>query len=296
MIATHQFNAATINNNTLLTENDPAPFTYHQGTSNIFLTFPHAGITIPENLKLDDYFLGRHEFTDLGTNKLAQKLIRVMPNAYFLVGEFSRLAADLNRTEKFMIDEYSQENRKTIKMNTGVTRGTKQWQQRHDEIYVPYHAQFIKTVQEIKRKHGSIMLLDLHSFSPDYNDEPREQEIGTLYCKEGTISRSTNETLSQIANDNFKAQYPYPAFPDSPCNKGSEYAKSNLDIEHVLIEIRNDVLSNEIGVNKAAEIMKQVATNAQAAVHIQETARRPQMVSPIPPRQQPQSIFVPASA
>ena len=148
-------------------------YTFHQGTTPVLVSVPHAGLDVPDDIKarLSDEGL-RLADTDWHVDRLYAPLKTL--GVSMLVATNSRYVIDLNRpsdgsslypgqmvtqlcpTETF-------EGKKIYKGDEEPSateiaeRTTKYWQ--------PYHRKLAKTLATLKEKHGHAILWDAHSIN-----------------------------------------------------------------------------------------------------------------------------------
>lgn len=233
---------------------DPSPVIYRPGSSRLFITMPHLGKELPSWLHIEPKWRNRHEFTDLGLDRLWPLLAKYLPQAHLLGTTYSRLAADANRVENEMVMLHSSEyDTEDIMMNLGVVLGTEEWQRRKDEIWQPYHDQKQKVIADIETEHGPAILLDVHSCAPKWENAPRNKLFGLLgyeNLEDNDAARMIDAFMREHAGDLYEAGFPYPDFKESKTNAGQLYKNLNI------LEIVNTLLRTEDGTEKVAQLLK----------------------------------------
>ena len=148
--------------------------------------------------------------------------------------------------------------RTRIAANEGLTPSDAR--KRFDEVFQPYH-QRIRDELDARATRGSpTVLVALHSFTPVYMDERRRWDVGVLYGRDPRLGRLVRDGLRSngalVVGDN----QPY-AVSDA-----SDYTivvhGEQRGIPHVELEIRQDLLASESGVQTWAERLGAVLEDA----------------------------------
>jgi predicted N-formylglutamate amidohydrolase len=239
-------------------------FTTHglPSQSPLVLTWAHNGIYVPDELHLNGRPLGwpssafdpnnllerRHEVTDWGMQDLLKDVLLKTSNAH-VVSHISRLVADHNRVALSAITEHSDDTGEAIPLNLALTEG--QFAARIRDYHDPYHEEIDRVVQAAKFHHGFATVLDMHSFTREFQGKNRDVCLGTIKPCRTPLSDLIESKLaekSQALDLNFAADAPYNIRVDQgECNKyaernaGQDIAKRN-GIGYVGIEICNDLL------------------------------------------------------
>jgi predicted N-formylglutamate amidohydrolase len=238
----------------LLKPHEPEVFSVHQGAGSVVLTGPHNGFYVPENLYKNGLPLGldsfwfdpndarrRHEACDWGMKELFEAINTLAPDITTVVSNYSRLVVDKNRNIENMITPSSSETCEPLIGNIGIT--DTEFQQRLAEIYQPFHDAVDHSIQETRARHQEILFLDLHSFSPIWNEIPRAVGVGTLTMNHDDFSAAVERALCDQFGDMFHADEPYDLsiHPFRHTNAGAQISERN-NIPYVGIEIRNDLI------------------------------------------------------
>lgn len=279
--------------NTLLTEDDPAPVTLHRGSGNILFTFPHNAIAVPKKLPpylgMDkDWFESAHESHDLHMEDLYHLMIQKFPNANFIKGNYSRLVTDLNRHFDHTIWRFSSEDQNhTIPENIKNRCCIRQETRRLEEIYHPYHEQKKQLINDIRAQHGGIIVLDMHSFSSIWKGDPRTEELGTVRARKTELSKILERFFKSQNQYNFVSGKPYEVAKRS--ENAALYIEAECDLQYLGIEIRNDLIASQAGKEKFINFMQESMnhvlslehTDPQAFLRATETASN---ACPLPPK------------
>lgn len=227
----------------------------NEGNSKIVLTGPHNGWFVPEDfieagnpLGVDPYWfdpnheLCRHEACDWGLQDLFNEIERQTNNICLVSAQYSRLLADVNRIPALIVYEGSSETGEHIPSN--MMLGDEEKQKRMDSFYTPYHKTVDRVMQDTIQKFGSVIWIDMHSFSPVWQGEPRHVGIGTLKLEKTVLTNKAEEFLEREFQDMFVPDQPYnlSISPHREMNGGNLIAERN-NLEYFGLEIRNDLLS-----------------------------------------------------
>lgn len=233
----------------LLTENDPAPYAIHKGNSPVLFTGPHNGHAVPKALPAcmdteKEWFNKAHEAVDLHVAELFEVLQSKMNDASFLAGNYSRLVYDLNAKPDFAIRTCSCENdKRIIPANLPENCTLDDRQRRMSEIYTPYHDAKHDLINEIRNNHNNeILVLDLHSFTPTWQGQLRNVEIGTIRSEKTDLSIAFEDYLRAQNEYKFVSGEPY-RVADRPSNAAPDISEKN-NLQYLGIEIRYDLIDS----------------------------------------------------
>jgi predicted N-formylglutamate amidohydrolase len=244
----------------LLSEGDPPVFSieHAKGSSAFLLACDHAGREIPRKLarlRLSDHELSTHVAWDLGIAELGRRLSGRL-DAFLIMHNYSRLVIDANRAPGAPDSIPALSERTRIAANEDLS--SIDARQRLEEVFQPYHQRIRDELEA--RSASPTALVTLHSFTPVYMDERRRWHAGVLYGRDPRLGRLVLERLRSdgalIVGDN----QPY-AVSDT-----SDYTiivhGEQRGIPHVELEIRQDLLASESGVQNWAERLAGVLEEA----------------------------------
>jgi predicted N-formylglutamate amidohydrolase len=237
----------------LLVLGDPDPFTTKTSSrwSPFVLVCDHAGRCLPQRLGtlgLSDADLGRHIAWDIGAGAVASRLGDML-GASVISQTYSRLVIDCNRPlgSPTSIAEVSE--RTIIPGNFGV--GSADKDKRAREIFEPYHR---RIEQELNRRRAAsepIVLIAMHSFTPSYLSVERPWHIGLLY-RHVAFARVLIDLLRAedlVVGDNE----PYRVSDETDYTLPVHGERRHLP--HVGIEIRQDLIAEEVGQDRWATLL-----------------------------------------
>ena len=246
----------------LLGEGDPPVFTIENagGSSAFLLACDHAGREIPHKLArlgLSEHELATHVAWDLGVAALGRRLSARL-DAFSIMHNYSRLVIDANRPPEASDSIATLSERTRIRANEGLSTGDAR--ARFEEVFEPYHQRIRDELDARSARACSSVLVTLHSFTPVYMGEARPWHVGVLYGRDPRLGRLVLERLRSdgalIVGDN----QPY-AVSDT-----SDYTiivhGEQRGIPHLELEIRQDLLASESGVQSWAERLSGVLEEA----------------------------------
>lgn len=177
----------------------------------ILLTCEHAKNHVPKflnNLNLSPRLLSTHRAYDKGALEIARAL-QLNLKAPLLYGQYSRLAIDLNRSEK---------NSKVFSKFSRVLK-MEQKEQILSTIYRPFRKKTNAIVKKELGKKKLVVHFSIHSFTPIMNQHVRNCEIGLLYDPkykiESSLARKLKHQLSiKFPNIRIRMNYPYKGTAD----------------------------------------------------------------------------------
>jgi len=256
-----------VTDDVLLSNDDPPVFGIcrPRARSMFLITCDHAGSRIPRklaNLALSEAELATHVAFDLGVHDLGRRLCARL-DAFTILHNYSRLVVDVNRPPGAADSIVTLSERTRVAANEGLAPG--HVRQRVEELFQPYHR---RIAAELDRRIASgrrIVLVSLHTFTPVYMDEPRPWHVGVLYGRDTRLASRVLAGLradpALIVGDN----QPY-AVSDA-----SDYTLvthgENRGIEHVELEVRQDLLANDAGRNSWSERLGSVLEQAALQAH-----------------------------
>lgn len=239
----------------------------NEGTSEVILTGPHNGWVVPDEFIVDGNPLGvesywfdpkaqnrRHEACDWGMQDLFDAMQAKRSDICYASATISRLIVDLNRIPSVMVYESSSETGEPVDGNMHLSQDEKD--KREIQYYAPYHTEIDRLIRETKEKFGKIIWLDMHSFTPIWQGEPRHVGVGTLKMEKNNFTLSVEKHLEDTFGELYVADHPYDLSlsPFREINAGGVVAERN-NVDYFGVEIRNDLLSTTKQIETMAENM-----------------------------------------
>ena len=220
------------------------------GTSDVVLLCEHAANHVPDeywSLGLDASELERHIAFDLGAAEVTRRLAALIDAPAFL-GTYSRLLIDLNRPLGRPSSIPVRSESTDIPGNIGIAPD-EVWR-RADTIFTPFHRRVAAFLDERQAAKRPTRIVTIHSFTPVFLGEPRPWHAGVLFDNASafgwkTIKRMAAPGLPIDANVPYKTDrnedYSVPVHGD------------DRNIPAILIEVRNDLISDPNGVMEWAD-------------------------------------------
>lgn len=267
-------NTKNSTNTTLLGPDDPEPITLVEADSPIIITGPHNGFYVPQTLYEDNKPLGlhksvfnplspfrRHEACDWGLYRLFRAMQgkeskNKRHKCSYISGNYSRLVTDLNRTAMRSMDKSSSETGNIIPGNVALTKEQKL--ERVDLIHKPYHKALTALIKRKKKKFGYVVFLDLHSFTPIWQNKTREVHIGTLAFYGNPIESIIAKKISKPCKEkgwDFITHEPYNLNESEKSKQGIAKGIEKNGIIYTGLEIRNDLLKDHACAKKVSTMV-----------------------------------------
>ncbi len=239
----------------LLSSGDGRPFEVFnlEGDADIILICEHASNRIPAklgDLGLTETQLSSHVAWDPGAFDLA-KLLSSTLDAPLVAARFSRLVYDCNRPPG--ADSAMPANTEVcpIPGNESLTQVEKN--ARADEIYESFHGAVAGAIASRKSQGGSSIVVSIHSFTPVFNGNQRFVEIGYLFSRNDQLAKAmlVNSPTGRIHDVRLNEPYG----PKDGVLRTIEMHTSGGEEPHVMIEVRNNLLADEAGVQEIHDLI-----------------------------------------
>jgi predicted N-formylglutamate amidohydrolase len=238
---------------TLLGGEDPPVFEVEGlgARSPFVFTCDHGGRHIPRrlaNLGLDERALTTHVASDLGVAELGRRLA-VRMDAFLIVQNYSRLVVDVNRPPEAADSITTLSECTRVAANEGLA--FTEVRQRLQELFRPYHERISEELDDRAIRGLRSVLVALHSFTPVYMGRSRPWHVGVLYGRYTGLARRILVALRSdealVVGDN----QPY-AVSDETDYTIIVHGEQR-GIPHVEIEVRQDLLASETGLDDWTE-------------------------------------------
>jgi len=221
------------------------------GRSAFLIVCDHGGRAIPRRLHelgLTEEVLGTHVAWDLGVAELGERLSERL-DAFLIVNGHSRLVIDVNRPLGAADSIATLSERTRIAANENLE--SEETRRRFEEVFRPYHERIGEELDARTAREVPSVLIALHSFTPVYLDEVRPWHVGVLYGRDPRLARHVLAELRRdpglVVGDN----QPYEV------SDATDYTivvhGERRGIPHVALEVRQDLLACEDGVESWAE-------------------------------------------
>lgn len=263
----------------LLADDEPAPFTVMNGDSSlpILLVCDHASRRFPASLGsmgLDPVARRCHLALDIGAGALTRRLAKAL-RATAVLCRYSRLVVDCNRElmDPSAFLEYG--DGVVIPGNRNLHADQKNL--RADAIYWPYHHAVGAQVGRLDALARRPVFISVHSFTPVLNGEARAWEMGVLW----DADRATAELLlHDLRAAGFHVGDNEPYSGKAPQDFTIDHHAEAIGLPHVGIEIRQDLIADERGVEKICALLRTVIGSLPARLEPTDiSTRKPQITA-----------------
>lgn len=238
----------------LLRPGEPAPFQIVNANASrpVLLVCEHASCRLPASLRdgIPESLLATHFGCDHGAGSLTRALSSRL-DARAVLGTYSRLVVDCNRRldDPTLILQYADDL--PIPANRDATPAERR--QRVAEVFEPFHAEVAAQLDSLTTGQETPVYIGIHSFTPVFRGHVRPWHVGTLWDFDPRVPvpllAALREHEALCVGDNE----PY---------SGKGMADYSVDFHaeangyaHVAIEVRQDLLTDEAGVERWAAIL-----------------------------------------
>lgn len=249
---------------TLLRRDDPTPVGVENpdSASPILFVSDHAGRAIPAalgTLGLDEAALARHIAYDIGIYGVTTRLARAL-DATYVFQPYSRLVIDCNRRPGVPQSIMTASDGTPVPGNRGLSESA--IAARRAEILEPYHREIVRVLVERQTRRLPTVLFAMHSCTPVFGGEsgPRPWDIGVLADTDWRIGDPLIALLTGETDLCVGRNQPYSV------NAESDYTiplhAEARGLPYVEIEIRQDLIGDEVGQRAWAELLADVFPRA----------------------------------
>ena len=232
--------------------------------STLLLLCDHAAAALPEaygRLGLDPGLFETHIAYDIGAASVTRALAARF-GAAAVLGRWSRLLIDLNRGADDPTLVMKLSDGSIIAGNVSDDRDADAGEvaRRIARYHAPYHAAIAAELDRIGKE---AVVISIHSFTPAWKGRPRPWQVGILYDRDTRLSAPLMARLAEAGlcvGDNE---------PYSGALEGDTlYQHGTLrGLPHVLIEIRQDLISSDSAAQDFALRLKPILDAALADMH-----------------------------
>lgn len=233
-----------------------------EGMAGLLLVCDHARNAIPPeigDLGLPAEDMARHIAWDLGARAVTLGLAERL-GAPAVLSTFSRLVIDPNRGADDPTLVMKLYDGSIIPGNRHVDET--QVNRRLGAYYRPYHSAIKNRLDQMEAAGPAPMIISIHSFTPQFKGrQPRPWHIGLLWDKDDRLMRPLMAELVAEPDLAVGDNEPYSGQLKGDCMFQHGTSRG---LPHVLIEIRNDLISTEAGQSAWAERLAPMITRAVA--------------------------------
>jgi len=250
----------------LLAADEPGPFQVLNplAVTPILLVCDHASCRIPKSLGdmgLDPFARRCHLAVDIGAGPLTEKLAASL-GVTAVLAQYSRLVMDCNRQ---LMDPSA-----FLQFGDGIlVPGNRNLHQaekdlRANVLYWPYHEAVDKQVQRLRSAGPAPAFIAIHSFTPVMNGEARPWEMGVLW---DTDTRLRDIFLEDFTAAGYVVGDNEPYSGKAPQDFTIDHHAEEIGLPHIGIEIRQDLIDDEKGVEEIAGVMHRIIDSIPKRLH-----------------------------
>lgn len=201
---------------------------------------------------LDPFARRCHLAVDIGAGPLTEKLAASL-GVTAVLAQYSRLIVDCNRQlmDPSAFLEYGDGT--VIPGNRSLRQADKDL--RAEAIYRPYHDAVDRQVQRLHDLATGPAFIAIHSFTPVMNGEARPWEFGVLW---DTDARLRDIFLHDLRAAGYKVGDNEPYSGKAPQDFTIDHHAETRSLPHVGIEVRQDLIDGDEGVEIIAELMHKI--------------------------------------
>lgn len=218
--------------------------------SRVLLVCEHASNRIPEeyaDLGLSKTDKASHAAWDLGALDISKKLSKLL-DATLVISTVSRLVYDCNRPPSSPDAMRPKSEQIVVPGNRALTPSDKT--SRVETVYEPFKDLLSDTITSYSHKP---ILVTIHSFTREYYDQTRDQDIGLIYDQDSQLSLAMMKHSQSFEDYKFALNEPY-SKEDGVTYTLKLHGTDN-GINNVMIEVCNDLLETEDQQNKISMVL-----------------------------------------
>tara|TARA_B100000959_G_scaffold286464_1_gene365233 strand:+ start:23993 stop:24817 length:825 start_codon:yes stop_codon:yes gene_type:complete len=243
----------------LLAKDEPNPYVIINKDSSVplLLVCDHASERLPRSLGtmgLDSSQRKSHIAIDIGVGDLVESLAENLGLTAVLC-QYSRLIVDCNRNlnDPTAFIETSDGIDVTGNHNLDNSERIK----RIDEIYWPYHNAIESQIKRFVNQEIEPIIVAIHSFTPTFNGKTREWELGVLWDQDPVTA---NIFLRELRKTGMKIGDNQPYSGKHPQDFTIDFHAETSQLQHVGIEVRQDLLKSEEGITYVSNTLQNILT------------------------------------
>ncbi len=224
-------------------------------SGGLLLLCDHARNTVPPaygNLGLPAEQFERHIGYDIGVRPLTLELARRL-NAPALLTTYSRLLIDPNRGEDDPTIVMRLSDGAVVPGNARIDAAERQ--RRIEQFHKPYHDLIDATLDEMLSTSSPPVVISIHSYTPVWRGTPRPWHAGILWDSDERAVRPFIEQLQNQGDLVVGDNEPY----DGALKNDTMYRHaSKRGLAHALLEVRQDLISDDKGVLEWADRLQPI--------------------------------------
>jgi predicted N-formylglutamate amidohydrolase len=241
----------------LIGPGDPPPYTLlnQQGRAPLLLVCDHASREFPaamRRLGLSEAASRRHIAWDIGAGELTRALSKAFDAPAILAG-YSRLLIDCNRALTDASSIIAASDGAPVPGNRRLTPIERELRKR--SFFDPYHEAIARRLDEARRRRFIPVFVSVHSFTPRLGNDRRPWHVGVLWDRDARIAVPLLERLRAVKGLVVGNNLPYSGRHPSDYTVARHAESAGLP--HVCLEVRQDQLRTDAGVQRWASIIHQ---------------------------------------
>jgi predicted N-formylglutamate amidohydrolase len=250
----------------LLAADEPAPVAVSNpdGKSPFLLVADHSGNAIPRSLGslgVSEAERERHIGWDIGIAGVGQLLADAL-DAPFIRQTYSRLVIDCNRPPGTPTSIPDISEHTPIPGNAGLSEANRETRAR--EIFWPYHDRIEAELDRRRQAGRKAVLISLHSFTPVFKGVARPWHAAVLYNRDPRLANRLKTLLNAEKEFTIGDNAPYAVTDATDYTIPVHAERRGLD--HVLIEIRQDLIAGQNGQRDWSERLARLLPQAYHAL------------------------------
>ena len=244
-------------------EGDPVALENVSARGRVILVCEHASRLMPKSLGtlgLSDEALASHIAWDPGALAVARRMAKSL-DATLIFQRFSRLVYDCNRPPESPAAMPEKSEVFDVPGNAGLDQAARD--ARTEALYLPFREKLSALVKSRAAEGRAPVIVTMHSFTPVYFGKQRAVEIGILHDADTRIADAMLATADAAGLYNVCRNEPYGP-EDGVTHTLREHGLSN-GLPNVMIEVRNDLIRDEVGQGVVADYLAGLLTESLPA-------------------------------
>lgn len=233
-------------------EGDAVAVENEAGKSPVLLICEHASNRLPArygDLGLSQQVLSSHIAWDPGALEVARLLSQKL-DATLIYQRFSRLIYDCNRPPESTSAMPVRSEIYDVPGNANLDEAERFL--RTAALYIPFHEAISSLIEKRRILGLKSVIVTVHSFTPVYHGNIRDVQIGLLH---DTDARLVDDMLSDSDTAPFRVERNQPYGPDDGVTHTLRLHALPDGLLNVMIEVRNDLISDEAGQRAVAKFL-----------------------------------------
>jgi predicted N-formylglutamate amidohydrolase len=243
----------------------PVVTTENRDASGPFLIVcEHASNHFPPEfgtLGLDAATRAAHVAWDPGALSLARRLSHAL-DAPLVSAGISRLIYDLNRPPHAPGAMAARSEVFDVPGNAALT--PEERQKRTERVYLPFHSALHAEIARRLSNGRPPVIVTVHSFTPVYHGQRREVELGIIHDADPTFANAVFAEAISLTGFITRLNEPYSAADGVTHTLRMQATPYGLP--HVMLEVRNDLLADDLAIATMADGLTPVLTAALARI------------------------------